>query len=272
MNNTEQAKSKKPRVDFRTILLTIAFMLFIFLLVTLLMPRNDIIGIFLQTLAGLIFIVDQMWNKVIERDFLAKLNNLLGQPPFQQKLPLLVIPITTAILLIAYYKVSATNLKWFEVFFSMTMAVSCANFFYFMLIIAVPRWLQRIRRRKIQVAEDTHLNRPLRSNWIVLVTSTVVFIAATLALFPLSKLSLGHSFLTALPLALYLTILMIVLYGWLLSLLYFILYALLKLGYALSRIRLKISDPDKIFVRRMIWSFLLLFWLWGGVLLVLNTW
>jgi len=247
-------------------------MLFIFLLVTLLMPRNAIIGIFLQTLAGLIFIVDQMWHKVIERDLLTKLNTLMGQSSFQQKLPLLAIPITTAILLIAYFKISGTNLKWFEVFFSMLMAVSFANFFYFSLLIAIPKWLQKIRRRKIQVAEDAQLNRPLRSNWILLIVSTVVFIAATLILFPLSKLSLGNSFFNALPLALYLPILMIVLYGWLLSLLYFILYALLKLGYALSKIRLKIGDPDKIFVRRMIWSFLLLFWLWGGLLLILNMW
>lgn len=264
-------KPKMQKIDLRTIIITVAFMLFILLLVTLLMPRNNVVGIFLQTLAGLIFVVDQIWEKIIPRDYMSKLPGLLEQESFRQKLPLISIPITTAVALIIYYKNSSAHLQWFEAFFSMCLAVSFANAFYFLLLGSIPKWFQKIRHRKGQVKNDTPLNHPLRSNWTLLIASTIGLICGSLIIFPLSRVRLGTSNFAALPLLIYLSLVAIIAYGWLLSIIYLISYGLLKFGYSLSRIRVNIADPDRIFIRRMTWAFLLLFWLWGGILLILNT-
>ncbi len=234
------------------------------------MPRNGIIGICLQTLAGLIFIVDQIWEKVIERDVLKKLKALLDEPSFQQKIPILAIPIISPFLLIMYFKFG-TNSKWYDAFFSISMAVAVSSGIYFIFINAVSRLLKRIKNMKSSLAKRANSNPFLWSNLILLIVSFIVLIGALLLLYPLSQVLAGPSILVALPSALYLTLLMFISYGFLLSLMYFILYGFLKLGIVLRRIRLGISEYDKVFSRRLIWLFLILFWIWGGVLLIINS-
>ena len=270
-NTFELSQSKKQKIDSRTVIISVAFMLFILLLVTLLMPRNNIVGIFLQTLAGLIFVIEQVWDKIFPKEFSSKLPSFFEQESFRQRLPIIAIPVTTAVALIIYFKNSGIHRQWFDVFFSMCLAVGFANIFYLMLLTSMPSWVQKKRNRKSQVPDDKPLNHPLRSNWILLMTSTVILIVGSLLIFPLLKIHLINSIISSLPVLLYTSLLAIIAYGWLLSIIYLISYGLLKLGYSISRIRLKISESDKIFIRHMIWAFLFLFWLWGGMLLILNT-
>lgn len=270
MNDIE-TKSDKPKISLSTKLLAIALMLFILLLVTILIPRNNIIGICLQTLAGLVFIIQQMWNKVVDRDTLTKLNNLLDEQSFQQKLPFPAIIIITPILVVAYYKFSGTDREWYDVLLSILLAVGFANLFYFYFITLLSKWLQRIGNSKRRIATQAHMNPYLWSNLIVVTVSFALFIVAIILLFPLSKLS-GHPILVTILAAGYLTALMIVLYGFLLSFLYFILYGFIKFIVALRRIRFQIGTSDKEFIKRITWTFILISWLWGGVLLIIDMW
>jgi hypothetical protein len=235
------------------------------------MPRNNILGICLQTLAGLIFIIEQIWKRVIKRDHLAKLQALLDKPAFQQKVPLLAIPIISPILLIIYFKISGTNLKWYEAFFSIAMAVSFANFFYLFFINVLTRLLENISSIRNKIAKYALSNSSLSANLVLFIVSTIALVVAIIALYPLSKLQLGNTLLFSLVWALFITTLMIVVYGLSLSVLYFILYGLLKLGFLFRRIRIRLTDSDSIFISRIIWVFLILSWLWGGILLFVDA-
>ena len=103
-------------------------MSFLVLLVTLLMPKGEVIGVCLQVIAGLIFLVDQVWERILGDGFPQKLKTALDQPSFQHRAPLLIIPIIVPLLLVGYFRFGTSPRPWYEGLFSIAAATTFACF------------------------------------------------------------------------------------------------------------------------------------------------
>jgi hypothetical protein len=270
MSAKEQNKPPKTKADFQTKLLAFSFMLLIFLLVTLLMPRSGTIGIILQTSAGLIFIIEQIWGKIIKHEDLETLKNKINDSSFQDKIPIIAIPLISPLILVMYFKFG-TDSKWYNAFFSILMAVAISSYVYLFFITIISKFIKKFNNSRNTFARYSSYRPFLWSNLLILSVSFIAFIMEILLIYPLSQILHGHSIVIALPTAAYFTLLMFTSYAFLLSFMYFFLFGLFKLGYLISKIHLDMKESDKIFTRRLRWLFLIVFWTWGGILLIMNS-
>ena len=143
--------------DKSTIIYVLLYMLFVFMLVALLIPRSEIIGIVLQVLAGLIFLVYQFREKILEKKLIEKLTKALNNIAFQSNLPLLVIPFIVPLALVLYFRFSSTDIPWVQALISITVATSFSCFFYLFVVVNTQRWVQRLVhwiRQKLGKAEQ----------------------------------------------------------------------------------------------------------------------
>jgi hypothetical protein len=270
MNVKGKTKSPAAKVDFKTGIVAFSFMVLILLLVTLLMPRSGTIGIILQTSAGLFFVIDQIWQKILKSEYLERLKNKIQSPTFQDVIPIIGIPLISPLILVFYFKYG-TDTKWYNALISISMAVSVSSFVYLYFTNVMSKFLKRYYNSTNSFARHSSYRPLLWSNILVVTISFIALILEILLIYPLSQVLHGHSFIVTLPTAVYFTILMLTSYAFLLSTMYFILLGLIKLLIFLLTVRLKISEPDKVFSRQLIWLFLIIMWTWGGILLIVNS-
>jgi hypothetical protein len=270
MSSLDQTNNNKAKIDFRTLLLSISFMVFIFLLVTLMMPRSGTIGIILQAIAGLAFIIDQIKKKVIDDKDFEKLKDRLNNSSFRDKIPLTAIPLFSPLILVMYFKFG-TNTEWYNAFLSILTAVAVSSVVYLLFVTTITNFILKFNNSRNSFARHASYRPYLWSNLLVLSISFIALVAEFLSIYPLSQILHGNSLLTVVPSTLYLILLMFTSYAFLLSFMYFLLYVFLKILYSLSKVRIKISESDKIYTRSLFWLFLIVCWTWGGILLIINS-
>jgi hypothetical protein len=269
MSKSNQQKPKQ-KVDFQIKAITFAFMAGILLLVTLLMPGMETIGICLQVLAGLLFIIDQIWNKVINRENLESIKSKIEKPSFLDKVPLIAIPLCSPILLVVYFRFG-TDAEWYNAFFSISMAVAVSSFVYVFFVSLVTKMLKRFSSFRNSFLRHTSYRPVFWSNVLILLISLIAIFVEVLSIYPISRLLHGNSIIVAIPTAAFLTLMMFTLYAFLLSFMYFVLLVLLKLIHILVKLRIVKSESDRNFAKKLLWMFLVTSWIWGGVLLVVNS-
>lgn len=250
-------------------------MSFLVLLVTLLMPKGEVIGVCLQVIAGLIFLVDQVWERILGDGFPQKLKTALDQPSFQHRAPLLIIPIIVPLLLVGYFRFGTSPRPWYEGLFSIAAATTFACFFYLATFTTVESLLRKIKTKVLKKTETNNTEHSVGTNITLLILALIGLTAFMLVLFFVSRLLINSVVPASARYAIISVILAsggFFLYIMLLSIMYFGLLLLLKSLNWLRRIRVGLNDPDKNFIRHMAWVFLLACWVWGGVLIAISLW
>ena len=272
---TKQVKSDKLKIDKRTIIFALFFILFVIILVTLLMPRSGIIGISLQVFAGLIFLLHQFREKILESDLMGKLTKALDSPAFHSRLPLLAIPFIVPLFLVVYFRFSSTDMPWFIALISIVFATAFSCFVYLFAVANTERRVQRLVkwiRQKRGKAVDKTSSQYLITNLVLFILS-LLFSVLLFILVPIPALFSNSSILTIASLGLIMAGLTFLGCILLLSLLYFGLLLLLKVGMALKkRVRLNLSDVERASAMHSFWALLIASWLWGGILIAINMW
>lgn len=272
---TKQVKSDKLKFDKLTIIYTLFFLLFVIILATLIMPRSEIIGIFLQVFAGLIFLLYQFREKILESDLIGKLAKALDSPTFHSRLPLLAIPFIVPLFLVVYFRFSSTDMPWFSALTSIAFATAFSCFVYLFAVANTVRWVQRlvkwIRQKRGKAVDKTSPNYLITN--LVLFILSLLFLVLIFTIVPIPALFSNSSILTIASLGLIMAGLTFLGCILLLSLLYFGLLLLLKVGMALKkRVRLNLSDAERASAMHSFWALLLASWLWGGILLAISMW
>lgn len=272
---TKQVKSDKLKFDKLTIIYTLFFILFVIILGTLFMPRSGIIGVFLQVFAGLIFLLHQFREKILESNLMGKLTKALDSPAFHSRLPLLAIPFIVPLFLVVYFRFSSTDMPWFSALTSIALATTFSCFVYLFAVVNTERWVQRlvkwIRQKRGKAVDETSPNY-LITNLALLILS-LLFLVLIFSIVPIPVLFSNSSILTIASLGLIMAGLAFLGCIFFLSFLYFGLLLLLKVGTALKkRVRLNLSDADRASATHSFWALLLASWLWGGILLAINMW
>jgi len=270
---TKQVKSDKQKVDKRTIVYMLLYILFITVPVTLLMPRSGLIGIILQIVAGLIFLLQQFWEKILKMNPTEKLTKVLNSKDFQSRMPLLAIIFVVPLLLVFYFRFTrSTDIPLGEALISIIGATLVACTSYLFAVVNSERWVHRlvqwIRQKLGKVVEETSPNYPITN--LVLLILSLVFFALIILIVPISGLFSSHSVLAIALSSFILVLLMFLSCIFVLSLLYFSLLMLLKAGIALQRRYSNLSDVNRDFARQLFWALLLASWLWGGILIAIN--
>ena len=125
-----------------------------------------------------------------------------------------------------------------------------------------------IGRKLGKVVNERYPNYLLANSLLFILSLLFLMLILWRVLIPVS-FSNG-SILSIALFALVMAIVMFLGYIFFLSLLYFVLFIVLKSAIALSRVRLNLSDTDKARTQQLFWAFLLASWLWGGILIAVN--
>jgi len=187
MSAKEKTKPQKIKADFQTKLIAFSFMLLIFLLVTLLMPRSGTIGIILQTSAGLIFIIDQIWNKITKHEDLETLKSKINESSFQDKIPILAIPLISPLILVMYFKFG-TDSKWYDVFFSILMAVAVSSYVYLFFTTTISKFIGKFNNSRNSFVRHSSYRPFFWANLLLFSISLIALIIEMLSIFPLSQI------------------------------------------------------------------------------------
>jgi hypothetical protein len=271
----KQVKSDKQQFSKLTIIYALFFLLFVILFGTLIMPRSAIIGVFLQLFAGLIFLLYQLRERILQSNLVGQLIKALDSPAFHSRLSLLAIPFIIPLFLVLYFRFTSTDIPWFSALFSIAFATAFSCVIYFFAVVNTARWIQRlvtwIRQKRRKVVGEISPNY-LITNLVLLVLSAIFGVLILLEV-PIQALLSGSSIITIASFSLIMAGLAFFGCILLLSLLYFSLIGLLKAGTALKkRMSLNLSDADRASAMHAFWALLLASWLWGGILLIINMW